>query len=268
MNNIFEYKSYKKYIQSLILSYGRGAVGKLAEAAGCNRTYLSQALNSKIHLTPDHVYGIADFVGLTNEEQDFLILLLLYERSASRKVREKLKVKIEEINQTNLLLSNKISEKKDSSEIPEALKAKYYSNWKYAAIHTLTSIVDFQSSSAIAKKVYLSEPAALILLKDLREMGLIKQVGARWIHSGKNIHTPVGSTHTAFNHLNWRLKSVEDVNDRGSIHYTTLFSLSVEDWDTLRKQLLSFIDKQRDQIHKSGAEDIYCFCCDLFQPLV
>lgn len=268
MNNIFEYKSYKKYIQDLILSHGRGSVGKLAEAAGCNRTYLSQVLNSKIQLTPDHIYGIADSVGLSSEEQDFLILLLLYERSASKRVQEKLKVKIEEINQTNLVLSKKISEKKDSLEIPELLKAKYYSNWKYAAIHTLTSIGSFQSSSAIAKKVNIPEATAITLLKELREMGLIKQIGVRWIHSGRNIHTPVGSTHTALNHLNWRLKSLEDVNDKHSVHYTTLFSLSLEDWDLLRKQLLSFIEKQRDQIHKSGAEEVYCFCCDLYQPLV
>lgn len=267
MSNIFTYKSYKKYIQDLIMSYGRGSVGKLAEAAGCNRTYLSQVLNSKIQLIPDHIYGIADYVGLASDEQDFLILLLLYERSASRKIQDKLKAKIDEINQANLVLSKKISEKKDSSEIPELFKMKYYSTWKYAAIHTLTSVVGFQTTSAIAKKVGISETTALIQLKELRDMGLVKQVGNRWIHSGKNIHTPAGSSHTALNHLNWRLRSIEDVNNKHSVHYTTLFSLNVGDWDILRKQLLSYIEQQRDQIHKSGSEEVYCFCCDLFQPL-
>lgn len=267
MKNIFEYNSYKKFLHDLILSQGRGAVSHLAKAAGCNRTYLSQVLNSKVQLTADHIYGIADYVGFTSEEQDFLILLLHYERSANRKIQEKLKIKIESIAQENLELSKKIYQKKDSFEISEFMKTKYYSNWKYTAIHTLSSIPSFQSNSAIAKKISLSESTTLTILKELREMGLVHQKGNRWIHSGTNIHTPAGSPHTTLNHMNWRLKSLDDLNSKSSVHYTTLFSLSKDDWDILRRQLLSFIEKQRDQIHNSGVEEVYCFCCDLFQPM-
>ena len=266
MKRIYAYQSYKKYIKDVVELYGRGSVAKLAEAAGCNRTYLSQCLSSKVQLIPDHIYGIAEFLNLTEEEQDYLMLMLLFERSISNIVQAKIKKKMEKISQADLVLSKKIAQKNDSHELSETDKTKYYSSWKYAAAHSLTSIRDYQTTANLSKKTKLLETEVIGVLKDLNYMNLVRYGNNRWMHSGQNIHIPVGSSHMTVNHLNWRLKSIEDANNKDSIHYTTVFSLSKKDWEILRETLISFIEKQRQDIHASGSEELYCFCCDLFQP--
>jgi uncharacterized protein (TIGR02147 family) len=266
MKRVFNYHSYKKYLKDFADMQGRGSISKLAEAAGCDRTYLSQCLTTKVQLTPDHVLGLSEYMNLSEDEEEYFLLLLLLERSASKSAQSKIKKKMEKLIQADLVLSKKIGQKDDSGEITELQKAKYYSTWKYASIHTLTSIKEFQSVSDIVRKTQISENEVLGILKELNEAGLAHLQNGKWVSSGKNIHIPTGSSHNAQNHLNWRLKSIDSVNDKRAIHYTTLFSLSKNDWENLREQLLSFIGKQRDFIHASGAEEMYCFCCDLFQP--
>ncbi|MDG0817190.1 TIGR02147 family protein [Bdellovibrio svalbardensis] len=266
MKRVFGYHSYKKYLKDISEMQGRGAISKLAEAAGCDRTYLSQCLSSKVQLTPDHILGLAEYLNLSEAEEEYFLLLLLFERSASRTAQLKIKKKMEKLNQADLILSKKIAQKDDSNELTEIQKAKYYSSWKYAALHTLSSINEFQSTQTMTRKARLSEIEGLGILKDLEKAGLLSFQNGKWIHSGKNIHIPTGSSHNAQNHMNWRLKAVDSVNNKNAIHYTTLFSVSKKDWELLRTQLLAFIDRQRDTIHASGSEEMYCFCCDLFQP--
>lgn len=267
MKKIFSYNSYKNYLKDIVESQGRGSIAKLAEAAGCDRTYLSQCLSTKVQLTPDHIFGISQYLKLAEDEEDYFLLMLLYDRSASRGAQGKVKEKMEKMVQSNLILSKKISQKADSNQLTAEQKTKYYLSWKYAAIHTLTSIKEFQSISSISKKTRIPEPEVAFVLQDLLEMGLIRQNNGKWVHSGKNIHIPIGSPLTTQNHLNWRLRSVENVNNKNAIHYTTLFSIAKKDWEQLRDDLLTFIEKQRDFIHASGTEEMFCFCCDLYQPL-
>lgn len=268
MKRIFTYQSYKDYLKDTIEVLGRGSISKIAESARCNRTYLSQCLSTKVQLTPDHILGISEYLKLNELEQDYFLLLLLYERSALKNARSLIKQKMLKLIQADLVLSQKISEKGDSDQLTSQQKNIYYSSWKYAAIHTLTSISDYQTIQSITKKTRLPEQEVTVVLKELHGMGLIQFNNGKWIHNFKNIHIPVGSSMTVQNHLNWRLKSVEDVNNKNAIHYTTLFSLSENDWKDLQAQLIKYIDKQRDFIHDSGAEEMYCFCCDLFKPLV
>lgn len=265
MKKIFTYTSYKNYLKDVCAERGRGTVALLADAAGCNRTYLSQCLSSKVQLTPDHVFGISDFLNLNEDEQEFFLLLLLNERSASRHAQLKIRKKMEKLIQNDLVLSKKINQKSDSLELSELQKMRYYSTWKYAMIHILTSIKEYQLLSSLSKKTRLSETEVSTILKDLAEMGLVSLSNGKWQHSGRNIHVPTGSLAMSQNHLNWRLKSIEDANNKNSIHYSTLFSLSVRDIEKLKNHLLEFIDKQRDLIHKSGSEELVCFCCDLFE---
>ncbi|MEZ0393372.1 MAG: DUF4423 domain-containing protein [Pseudobdellovibrionaceae bacterium] len=248
-------------------AHGRGAVSKLAEAAGCDRTYLSQCLSTKVQPTPDHVLGIGQYLNLSESESDYFLLLLLHERSASKKSQLLMEKKMKILSEADLILSKKIAQKAESNELTETEKSIYYSHWKYAATHALTSIKEFQTVPAIAKRTKLTDTEISNALKDLKNMGLVLFQAGSWVHSGKSIHISSGSSHTSQNHTNWRLKSIENVNSQNAVHYTTLFSLSKKDWQILREQLLRFIETQMDFIHASGTEELYCFCCDLFKPL-
>lgn len=185
MNKIYSYTSYKEYLRDVTKALGRGATSLLAEAAGCNRTYISQALTSKVQLTVDHIVGIAGFLKLSDEEADFLILLNLHERATSKKTEAAIEKRMNKIIHEELNLSKQITKKNETSEISETQKNKYYASWKYAAVHIATSVKELQNTKGVAKKLNISEKEAMMILNDLVEMGPFwaEYLYASWIAS-------------------------------------------------------------------------------------
>jgi len=63
LTSLFSSENYKAYLKSVLDGPGkeRGYQSRLAEAAGCQRSYLSQVVHSTPHLTPEHAMGMAQF---------------------------------------------------------------------------------------------------------------------------------------------------------------------------------------------------------------
>jgi uncharacterized protein (TIGR02147 family) len=267
MVNLFSFDSYKDFLKDYVRLHKRpGLMSELAKAATCDRTYLSQVLSSKVQLTPDHTLALADYFNFNEQESDFFLFLVLFERASNPAIRQTLKKKIQKLRLECLALSKQIKNQSEVDELSEAQKTRYYSNWLWSAVHLLTGIPDFQTIDSISNRLSVSHRKVQEVLEELQKMGLIKRTSQKWVHTGKNLHISSGSSHNAINHLNWRMKAVEQSNDSKSVHYSNVFSMAKKDWEELRQTLVSFIEKQRDFIHASGADDLYCFCCDLFSP--
>lgn len=266
--NIFEYDSYKAFLKSHIETHRRpGLIAELAKIAGCDRTYLSQVLNGKVHLTSDHAINLAESMGLSEAEQNYFLLMVLNDRAASAEAKDRLKKKMQKLADENLVLTKKIKSREIPGELPEELKAKYYSSWYFGAIHILTCIPEYQSIEAISRLLKMDRKHIEEVLLKLVEMKLVEKSGERFLHTGNNLHIPSYSPLTSINHLNWRLRGVEKSSADAGIHYTTTFAVSAKDTQRLRSQLLDFIEKQRSMIHKSGSEEVFTFCCDLYSPI-
>lgn len=267
--DLFEYESYKDYLKAYIDKHRkRGLVSELAKAAGCDRTYLSQSLNSKVQLTPDHVLGISSYVGMSDNEQNYFLLLNLLERSNSESAQQMILRQLENIKKQTQFLSEKIKDKTKSSELSEEDKNIYYSSWVYQAVHILTAISDFQEITELAEKIGLSLGKVQEILSHLESMGLVKKTGKKWQHTKRAIHIPRGSLHNTINHIHWRTKANEQFNNPNNVHYTGVFTLSKKDFNKIKKQVLNLIDEQRKSIGESGSDELYCFCCDLYTPFL
>ncbi|MFX5793268.1 hypothetical protein ABTD98_19565, partial [Acinetobacter baumannii] len=67
----FEYSSYRVYLLALCeRPDSRGLRKQLAAAAGCQFSYFSQALHERVHLTEEHLAGIASFLRLKDAETE------------------------------------------------------------------------------------------------------------------------------------------------------------------------------------------------------
>jgi len=265
--DLFDFESYKDFLKAYIVkNKKRGLVSELARAAGCDRTYLSQSLNSKVQLTPDHILGISSYIGMSENEQNFFLHLNLYERSNSENARAMIKKQMQSIKKQTQLLSEKIQDIINPLELAEKDKNIYYSSWIYQAIHILSAIEDYQESQKISDKVGLNLLKTKDILSQLETMGLISKTGKKWQHSKKPIHIPRGSLHNTVNHIHWRTKANEQFNNPTNVHYTGVFTLSKKDYNTIKKQVLNLIEDHRTTISQSGSEELYCFCCDLYSP--
>src|SRR5262249_55560726 len=87
----FAYSAYRPYLIALCdQPEAKGMRKQLATVAGCQPSYLSQALHGRVHLTEDHLAGIAEFLQLKADEAEFLLLLLREERAGTSVLRRML----------------------------------------------------------------------------------------------------------------------------------------------------------------------------------
>lgn len=264
MIDLYQHKYYKEFLQEYIKTFKKvGITAELAKAAGCDRTYFSQMLNSKVQLTPDHAYGLCEYFEFNEDQEEYFLLLVLKDRASSPAFAKRLEKKIAMLQEKKLNLSHQLKGRAD--KLPMQQMALYYSDWLYGAVHILTAVSEYQTPSAMAEKLNLKPAIIQRILKDLLSMNLVKAEGSRFVHSGKNIHVPDDSPFNRQNHFNWRMKAMSHIHEREGVHYSSTFAISKSDYPALKKQLLSFIDEQRKKISNSGSEETFCFCSDLFK---
>lgn len=270
--NIYSFRDYKQFLRESIKNYEpqHGVVSRLAEAAGCQRSYLSQVINGHVHLTADHVFALSKFLRLNEGEREFFLLLLGKERAGSSSYRQHLETKIETLRKENSSIKNKVSARiLDANLINDAAMFSYYSSWAKMAIHTIVSIERFQTPEAIGQRLQLPVGFTIDCLNELKHLGFIETKNNRWIYgqSVGNTHISNENSVSALNHNNWRQRSSVNfplAKDNGNIHYTSVFTLSKLDLHLLRQKILDWISESRDLIGPSSSEEIACLNIDCF----
>ena len=199
--DLFSFNSYKELVKYFINKNKniRGYSTLLAKAANCNKSYLSQVLNSNVHLTQDHVYGLASYWNLSDDETDFFFGLLNFEKAGSSSLKKYYRRKIRELRIRNEKLKRKI---KAEVSFSETHQIKYYSSWLYPAIHVIVGIPEYQETESIAKILNIDIKMALSILNDLSNMSLIEEKGNIWRMSKKNLHIPHDSIMSTSGHIN------------------------------------------------------------------
>jgi hypothetical protein len=208
---------------------------------------------------------MAQYLGLDALETEYFLGLVDLERAGSSGLKSLLNKKLESLRQKAVDLSKRLSQ--PSIDDPRT-QAKFYSSWHFGAIHIITSIPEFRTSAAIARRLQLPEDMVLATLRELKSMGLVDLKDGRWGLVGGNIHISRDSPLNSINHQNWRAKALLDSQkqETDGIHYSIVFSMSKNDIETLRTMVFKFIDDQRKLMEPSPCEELICFTCDLFKP--
>ena len=60
----------------------RGYQKKLSEACRCHTSFISQVINSHLHLTPDHAADMCVFWGFNDLQTDYYSTLVEYNRAS------------------------------------------------------------------------------------------------------------------------------------------------------------------------------------------
>jgi uncharacterized protein (TIGR02147 family) len=141
-SSIFECKTYLQWIEQKHSenSKKRGYLKRLAAAARCQPSFISQVMRGKTQITPDHAIDLAAFWGLDAGETDYFLYLVLRDRAGSRAHRQYCQSKLEQLRAQH----GKIIKRVQSREIVEIeAQSKYYSDWIWAVVHIMTSIPYF-----------------------------------------------------------------------------------------------------------------------------
>ena len=263
--NILDFKSYKEFLKAYCEAE-RGALTRLAEAANTQKSYLSACLRGKGHLSLDQAYGIAEYLNLSDYEQDYFYLLIDKEKAVTPALRRRLETKAKEMVRESFRLKN---QQKDSVIISEAKSdiGFYYATWLATAVHTLTSVPQFQSMSSLGKRLNLPQESIASFVNYLEKMELIKKSGDKYRWNSSNLHLEDSSVWISSHHTNWRARAIDNIqkNDREATHYSAIQSFSEEDFEKLKKKIVHFINEFNKVADPSEPVDAFCLNVDLFR---
>jgi len=264
--NIFEYSNYKEYLRDQIATFpkkGHGQVLRIAEHLQVHPTLVSQVLNGDRDFSQEQVYRLCGYLGLPAMETDFLLLLLQSERAGTEDLKKYYRAKITEAKKASLSVANRLAKDHSLSEVERSV---FYSSWIYLATWLWTSVKDGQSLDEIAERLSMTRAEATEILQFLKNAHLCTQDGEVYKMQSQHIHLGFGSPYLARHHANWRVKSLQRVDDLSEeeLMFTSPFSVSKKDFLRIREQLVQLIKSSSLIIKESPAEDIACLNLDLF----
>ena len=264
--NIFKYLDYKLFLKSKIRENAKvyGYKARLAQAAGCRPSYLSQVLGGEFDLSPEHALGLADFWLLAAPEKDYFLQLVHYARAGTPELKH--------YHQTRLRQSSEQGEREllrgNSEEVTEDAKARFYSSWRYTAVHELTTFAGGRTPEAIARRLELPLELVEETLADLAAMGLAEARGKHWHARVVELMVPPGSHFAAQHIAHWTARAAIDAGRRKHrvepLHKAWVFGISPADYARLRELLLEHITRCQKIIPDSERHELVCMNLDLF----
>ena len=263
--SVYDFLSYKEYLRFRIEqnreSYGYQT--RLSVAAGCQRSFLSQVLNSHVQLTLEHAYSLARFFEMSGSEHAYWFNLVIYERAGTAELRAFQRKQLVTAQEKARNLATRFRQAKISSA---EHSARYYGSWLPSAVHILLTVPECREVLPLSKRLGISKDQALSVLRSLEEIGLVEKRGEEWRPTRENIHLPKDSPYTVMNHRNWREVALQEsaTPSTASVHYTGVYSLSRADAAHLQNHVLAFLDETRKRVIESPEEELAVFLCDFF----
>ena len=98
--SIYDFEEYKKYLNVkafLMMQSERGIKSKLARHLNCQTGFISQVLNGMAHFSLEHAIKINDFVGHSEDEAHFFMLLVQLSKAGNHDLKLYYKSQMEKI---------------------------------------------------------------------------------------------------------------------------------------------------------------------------
>lgn len=109
--SLFEFSNYRDYIRYRLNQKReiRGYHSRIARAAGCQKSFLTQVLKEQLNLSRDHAAALTEFFKFSEQEANYFLALVDFERAGTTSLRRMELQRIERLrkNADNLLFNRK-----------------------------------------------------------------------------------------------------------------------------------------------------------------
>ena len=260
---VFSFDDYKEYIKKVLTAKGHGSRLLLASSLNCQSAYITRVINHDAHLSLEQAVDASAFFELTQDEEDFFLLLIQYAKAGTKRLKDITKKKIKEIREKRALLSNRINIK---DELDEVMQAKYYSKWYYAAVHILVTVPGYRDKKSICTYLGLSMAIINEAIEFLLQTGLVALSAEGYISGKGRIFLKGDSPFITQHHENWRMRAIDDINlgSKSNVHFSSVYSLSKQDFELIKEKLLTHIQEVREIVRPSKEEELCVLNLDFF----
>lgn len=268
--NLFEFKHYTDYLRALFDAPDaeKGMRSRLADALGCQTSFVSQVLSGRLHFSLEHALQIALFLNLNRDETEYFILLVQKAKAGTQNLQKYFENQLANHLAITLKKRELVKERIGiQGELSEKDQTLYYSAWWYMAIHIFVALPGLNTKKALIQRLNLPVKNIESALKFLTRCGLIfekkgiYQIGKTRIHLGTD--SPLLSRH----HVNWRIKAIEAAERVQSqdLQYSALLGISKVDAQKIKTLMLDLIQKSEPMIARSKEEAPYVMLMDFFE---
>jgi uncharacterized protein (TIGR02147 family) len=170
---LFDYKDYKSYLEAYIRSQpkgGRGVRIALANFISSPVSHVSQVLNGNSQLTLEQGEAVNSFIGHTDEESHYFLLLIQLSRAGTSSLKRRFESQIQLILEKRLVLKDRLGVKQMLSKEDQV---EFYSSWFYGAVHVMLTIPEFQTKESISRYLGLSLKKTNEILEFLAVLTLV-----------------------------------------------------------------------------------------------
>lgn len=265
--SIYDYNDYKKFIIDwieLAPSKGRGQRIQLAKALSCQTPFITHVLSGDYHFSSEQGAAAAKWMGLNEVDTEYLLLLILKQRSATQESTAVFSRQIEKRKNEENILKKRL---KIKAGLTSEDQIQYYSHWHYAAIHMSILNPKLQTAEALEKYFQLPRAKILSVIDFLIQTHLVELSHHKLKVKSPMIHLEKTSPLLSMHHTNWRLKAVDAIKDKdaSSLHYTGVISLSNADYEWVKSQISLVLEKTIDRVKNSADEKLAVLAFDWHQ---
>jgi hypothetical protein len=134
------------------------------------------------------------------------------------------------------------------------------------AVHVVSSLKGHNDAKSISASFNIPESIISNILLFLLQTGIVKEVKGSLEPGLTDVHLNRESPLIRQHHTNWRVAAIQSLmNDsKSNIHYSTVSTLSKEDAENLRSEMVALIERYIKVIKPSKEEVMYGFNLDFY----
>jgi uncharacterized protein (TIGR02147 family) len=264
---VFAFSDYKKFFNAWVdlqPKQGYGEYRRVAQALGLSTTMVSQVFKADKHLSMEMAADLCDYLGLNEDEADYLLLMVEFQKAGSFKLKSKLERQMKKSQEKSAKLESKI--KKDI-ELSEQDKGVYYSSWLYQATRLLSDIEAYNDADEISQRLNVPKNQILKVIQFLVETNLCKREKGKLKMGPAITHLAAGSPIVTRHHLNWRVRGYQQMTlpEEKNLFATIPMVLSESLADKIRQELPQFVQNILAEVAPSPSETVRCLNIDYFE---
>jgi hypothetical protein len=271
--NVFQYDQYRELLREVLLAkkaqFGRTfTFARMAEACRLRHTYLSTVLKGEGDLSSDQVFDAAQFLGLADDEYEYLRLIHEHERSVSKPRRRQLAAAIERARAQGLKTEAYV----DASPLPSAATPatlEFYLDPNAQFLHMFLTVKRFLDDPDKARRMLGLDLATYAeAMQRCERAGLIRVNGRKVEILKDSVHLPANSPLYPPYRATMRQKAVDFMQTRGADrHYSfsVLYSASDDTRRKIQSRFLEFVDWAQQVTQGTEPTDVYQMNFDLLR---
>lgn len=228
-----------------------------------NSVVMSQVFRGDRNLTLEQALAVTKFIGLTDLERDYFLLLVQRARASHHELAKVFSRQLDDLRGRASALKNRVKHQKFTDEDC----ATFYSHWYYSAIRLGISIPELSSTSMIAAHLKLERSMVAKVIEFLLGNKLVVEKNGRFELGPQVTHIGHDSPFVGRHHANWRLKALQAMDKKADsqLFYTGPMALSSEAAQSIRKRVIELIEKSTKTAAASNSEVLRCLNIDWFE---